>query len=273
MSPANISLSSAGDLVASLGSTRFPTRLWAWLRETVDPYSYYSVATRYRRGAPSGPVDGVDVLFFAGGDDPDGTRHALDLYMRGDWRSDTILPHIERLTDSQLVFSCNEDIDTATEYGRCFVLGDLGEDCTLLGSERDYVYAFSLFRRRGHASFTLAELSLLRQLGDFLLPLVVQHARLASVTPRSDDEALLQRFEQRLSASGAALSQRERLVCRAVLQGQPVPRIAGTLEVKPSSVRTYLDRALAKLGVANRAGLFAWCVADGDAFARVVNRD
>ena len=71
---------------------------------------------------------------------------------QGDWRTDTLLPHIERATDSQLVFSCNEDIDTATEYGRHFALGELGEDCTLLGSERDYVYAFSLFRRRGQPS-------------------------------------------------------------------------------------------------------------------------
>ena len=138
--------------VASLGSPQFPARLWAWLRETVDPQSHYSVATRYRRDAPSQSVDSVDVLFFAGGDDPDGTRHALDLYHQGDWRTDTLLPHIERATDSQLVFSCNEDIDTATEYGRHFALGELGEDCTLLGSERDYVYAFSLFRRRGQPS-------------------------------------------------------------------------------------------------------------------------
>jgi LuxR family transcriptional regulator, activator of tox operons len=95
-----------------------------------------------------------------------------------------------------------------------------------------------------------------------VLPLLIQHARLARLTPRSDDGALLQRFEQRLSASGAALSQRERLVCRAVLQGQPVPQIADTLALKPSSVRTYLGRALAKLGAANRAGLFAWCVTE-----------
>ncbi|MBN3833877.1 helix-turn-helix transcriptional regulator [Burkholderia sp. Ac-20344] len=265
MSPAHISLSNAGDLVASLGSPQFPARLGAWLRETVDPQSHYSVATRYRRDAPSQSVDSVDVLFFAGGDDPDGTRHALDLYTQGDWRTDTLLPHIERATDSQLVFSCNEDIDTATEYGRHFALGELGEDCTLLGSERDYVYAFSLFRRRGQPSYTLAEPALLRQLGDFVLPLLIQHARLARLTPRSDDGALLRRFEQRLSASGAALSQRERLVCRAALQGQPVPQIADTLALKPSSVRTYLGRALAKLGVANRAGLFAWCVTEEEA--------
>lgn len=104
-----------------------------------------------------------------------------------------------------------------------------------------------------------------------MLPLLIQHARLARLTPRSDDGALLQRFEQRLAASGAALSQRERLVCRAVLQGQPVPQIADTLALKPSSVRTYLGRALAKLGVANRAGLFAWCVTEEEPPGTAVN--
>ncbi|WP_179400582.1 helix-turn-helix transcriptional regulator [Burkholderia guangdongensis] len=264
MNSAHISLSSAGELIASLGSPLFPSRLWAWLRSTAEPYTYHTVAARYRRRAPSQPVDGVDVLFFAGAGDPDDTRRAIDLYQRGEWRHDTILPYVERLTDPQLVFSHNKDISTATEYGRQFEAGELGEDCTLLSCEHDYVYALSLFRHRDHPSFTLPELSLLRQLGDFLLPLLVQHARLASIAPRSDDEALLQRFDRRVAASGAALSQRERLVCRAVLQGQPVAQIAGALDVQACSVRTYLGRALAKLGIDNRAGLFAWCVA-GDA--------
>ncbi|WP_052420982.1 helix-turn-helix transcriptional regulator [Paraburkholderia ferrariae] len=259
MNPAAIALSRAGDLIAALGSAQFPGRLWCWLCDALEPHSCHTVATRYRRRAPSRCVDGVDLLFFAGEIDPDDTRHALDLYLGGDWRADTILPYVERLTDPQIVFSSNHHVSEATAYGRYFTQGELGEECTLLGSDYgEYVYALSLFRRRGEPSFTLDELSRMRQLGDFLLPLLVQHARLASVAHHSAQATLAQRFEQRLAGDGVALSQRERLVCCALLEGRQVAQIAQTLEVEPCSVRTYLGRALAKLGVANRAGLFAW---------------
>jgi LuxR family transcriptional regulator, activator of tox operons len=263
MIPATIPLSSAGELIASLGTAQFPARLWRWLRSAVEPQTCHAVATRYLRRAPLQTVESADVLFFAGETDPDDTRHALDLYLRGDWRADAILPYVERVTDPQVVFACNQDIGTQTEYGRYFAQGELGEECTLLGSEREYVYALSVFRRRGEPSFTLAELNRMRQLGDFLLPLVVQHARLANVVSRAEEATLPQRFEQRIASDRVALSERERLVCRALLEGRPVAQIADTLAVQPCSVRTYLGRALAKLGVPNRAGLFAWSAAGG----------
>ncbi|MCW3478634.1 helix-turn-helix transcriptional regulator [Neisseriaceae bacterium JH1-16] len=264
MSPSTISLSNAGDLIACLGTSMFPARLWAWLRNAVEPHCYQTVAIRYRRNAPSCPVDSVDVLFFFGESDPDITRLAVDLYLKGAWKRDAVLPYIERLTDPQLVFLRNEEI-APTEYGYYFGCGQLGEECTLLGCERDYVYAFSIFRRRDSTPYTMAELSQLRQLGDFLLPLLYQHARLAGASLPAAGGALLQHFEQRLNSQAVTLSPRERWVCQAVLQGQLVAQIAEALAIRQCSVRTYFNRALAKIGVESKAELFAWCVALGDA--------
>ncbi|NLW05604.1 MAG: helix-turn-helix transcriptional regulator, partial [Pseudomonadaceae bacterium] len=57
----------------------------------------------------------------------------------------------------------------------------------------------------------------------------------------------------------AFLSERERQVCAAVLQGKKSETIAYELEVAPSSVVTYRKRAYDKLGISSRAQLFALC--------------
>ncbi len=57
----------------------------------------------------------------------------------------------------------------------------------------------------------------------------------------------------------AFLSERERQVCAAVLQGKKSETIAYELDVAPSSVVTYRKRAYEKLGISSRAQLFAIC--------------
>jgi len=258
-SPAGIFFSQAGELVAALGTPQFPQLLWRWLRRHADPFSHYTVATRYRRRVRQ-PVDGVDVLFFAGDTDPAMTQRALRLYLDSEWRRDTILPYVELATEPQLVMMNNDDIP-ASEYGQYMAASQLGEDCTLLSSDRDHVYAFTTFRRRGQPAFTLAEAGLLRQLCDFLLPLLIQHTRLSGPTRFDDGETVERRFERRLAEAGTRLSEREAAICRALLQGQTPAAIATSLALQPCSVRTYQQRALAKLGVTSRAELFSWCLA------------
>lgn len=57
----------------------------------------------------------------------------------------------------------------------------------------------------------------------------------------------------------AFLSERERQVCTAVLQGKKSETIAYELDVAPSSIVTYRKRAYEKLGISSRAQLFALC--------------
>ncbi|MNF19460.1 Bacterial regulatory protein, luxR family [compost metagenome] len=54
------------------------------------------------------------------------------------------------------------------------------------------------------------------------------------------------------------LSTREQEVCLGLLTGGTVPEMAQRLNVKNSSVETYLKRATAKLGVSGRHGLAKW---------------
>ncbi len=57
----------------------------------------------------------------------------------------------------------------------------------------------------------------------------------------------------------AFLSERERQVCEAVLQGKKSEAVAHELNIAPSSVITYRKRAYEKLGISSRSQLFALC--------------
>jgi hypothetical protein len=63
------------------------------------------------------------------------------------------------------------------------------------------------------------------QLCDFVVPLVVQHVRLARAALQAEAATLAQRFEQRLASDRVALYQRERLLCRALLERRQVAQI------------------------------------------------
>ena len=74
------------------------------------------------------------------------------------------------------------------------------------------------------------------------------------------DEAgsLRQVFTERLEHDAIRLSTREQEVCIGLLTGGTVPQMAQRLNVKNSSIETYLKRATAKLGVSGRHGLARW---------------
>ena len=259
---ASIALETAGSLLQSMGTPQFTSQLWQWLHDVVDPASYHMTALRFRRGSQQSAVEQLDVLFFAGETDPEETRLALSLYQRDmEWKQDRqLLQFIEQVQDPQLVLSRNDD-HPPTAYGRMIAQSPLGEECSLLGCETDYVYLLSIFRTRHTPSFTLSELSRLRQTCHFLIPLLARPAQLSTPCLAASQDVLQQYFDRCLQLAGKQLSGRERLICHAMLQGWSVPQIAEHVSISQCSVRTYMERALTKIGVANKSELFAWCVA------------
>ncbi|MBI6896538.1 helix-turn-helix transcriptional regulator [Pseudomonas putida] len=138
--------------------------------------------------------------------------------------------------------------------------------CNLVSRSGDRRWVICCHRQRSERMFSLAELSLLKRLSDTLLPLVEHHAQLflqaAQRRPGSlqADEAgsLRQVFTERLEQEAIRLSSREQEVCIGLLTGGTVPQMAQRLNVKNSSIETYLKRATAKLGVSGRHGLARW---------------
>ncbi|MBF8659808.1 helix-turn-helix transcriptional regulator [Pseudomonas putida] len=143
------------------------------------------------------------------------------------------------------------------------------------GSKRWVISAYWLPSER---RFSLAELSQLKSLSSTLLPLVEHHGQLlghdgAEVIGQALDDAevgrLQQAFGRRLLQASVKLSVREQEVCVGLLGGCTVPELAQRLNVKNSSVETYLKRAAAKLGVSGRNGLTKWMTGASDLLIRV----
>lgn len=139
--------------------------------------------------------------------------------------------------------------------------------CSLVSRNGNRRSVISVYRPFTERAFTLAELSLLKSLSDTLLPLVEHHAHLyrqeAARTPGPAEPAcehgpLQHAFNQRLARGDISLSAREQEVCLGLLTGGTVPQMAAKLQVKSSSVETYLKRAATKLGVSGRHGLAKW---------------
>ena len=149
-------------------------------------------------------------------------------------------------------------------------LGDLAaghgaNQCNLVSRSGNRCWVISCCRRPGKRAFSLSELAFLKRLSDTLLPLVEQHAQLEPGESKAEPAldalapgATRQVFQSRLARDEVRLSLREQEVCIGLLTGATVPEMAQRLEVKVSSVETYLKRATGKLGVSGRHGLAKW---------------
>ncbi|CAM3495801.1 helix-turn-helix transcriptional regulator [Pseudomonas floridensis] len=134
--------------------------------------------------------------------------------------------------------------------------------CSLVSSHGEIRRIICFYRLTSSKAFSLSELSLLKSLSDTLLPLVEHHAQWLAQSgvekvesePGSLDEA----FSGRLAQDAITLSAREQEVCIGLLTGGSVSEMARRLNVKNSSVETYLKRATAKLGVSGRHSLARW---------------
>ena len=263
------------DLLTDLGTQYFPGRLQRWVAESLGlPAIYYSVAIRYRRqylqkNTPyrTGPVE---TLFFSVRElDPSLVAQALALYTKeGEWRRDEILPYINEPAQKtargfQQVVLPHRDYNEENAYWTLFKRCKLGMECTLLSYDQNYVYAYSLFRERGMPDFSQDELKRLREQGSTILALLDKHMQLYNLHTNMA-QTLVGLFTARLVHADVYLSDREYEVCCGLLSGSSVEQLAQTLMVQPSSVRTYLERALLKLDLPNKWALFSWCVTGPD---------
>ncbi|CAG8863572.1 hypothetical protein PS627_00510 [Pseudomonas fluorescens] len=144
--------------------------------------------------------------------------------------------------------------------------GQRTSQCNLVSCSGNRRWVITCHRRPGERAFSLSELGFLKRLSDTLLPLVEQHAQLdpgsdSGAAPMLDElvpGSTRQAFLSRLARDDVRLSLREQEVCVGLLTGGTVPEMAQRLDVKVSSVETYLKRATAKLGVSGRHGLAKW---------------
>lgn len=132
--------------------------------------------------------------------------------------------------------------------------------------------ALNFYRHAHQAPLDDCHIRLFRNLGPVLLALTRKHLSLQTL-PQSQSLQQPSQVEnlphqklphyQRLLQLAPALTQREIEVCLRLLQGMTYEGIAADLQVRPSTVKTYRNRAFLRLGIHYRNELFAKIAAAG----------
>ncbi|WGS44907.1 helix-turn-helix transcriptional regulator [Burkholderia sp. JSH-S8] len=134
-------------------------------------------------------------------------------------------------------------------------------ECALVHGTRTAYYFLGLSRTQGRPAFALADMAVLRQMGEFLAPLFELHASAGPArrtTTASVDGTAIEHFDRRIGSRDIRLSQREYQICRSLLSGRTVPETAHSLELRLSTAESYVHRAFAKLGIRTKWELLQW---------------
>lgn len=140
--------------------------------------------------------------------------------------------------------------------------------CHLVARNGNLRRMICFYRQGSFRAFSLSEMSALKRLSDTLLILLEQHSRnmihagASRVRASSSVDSMNSAFSKKLERECIPLSLREQEVCVGLLSGKTVPELALHLQVKNSSVESYLKRATDKLGVRGRHGLARWMAND-----------
>lgn len=175
---------------------------------------------------------------------------------------------VDAMHITQLRMDCaNYSIPTIYSSGDDSLCAEAMTQLHLTRRNDDYRYVLSVCRSGKSQSFSAQERLILEDFSPLLLPMVEKH--ISAIQPRSESrendssaveglEVLRLRFTERLRQSGLNLSNREMEVCVGLLAGRTAPELAEQLNLKSSTIESYLKRAVIKMGISGRHSLKRW---------------
>lgn len=133
----------------------------------------------------------------------------------------------------------------------------------LFGKVKGRCVVVSVYRSGNSQGFSPLENAFFKKLFQVLLPVIGNHLMVAlpisaAQAQQNGSEALLKRFNKRLKLSGKELSPREFEICFGHLSGETVTELAKKLNLRASTVNSYLKRAAIKLEIGGRHALSRW---------------
>lgn len=237
------------ELIGQLGSPRFGPAVLDGLQELV-PAASWSV---YRLGVRPA------LFLSASRDVPDTTRDCWRAYLSGPHRSDRSFAQASNATDHAPLL-CHLTADEAPEEHRTKVYEahDVAERVSVAQTQDDGgVFAINFYRHGHQRAFSDAALDSFGAMAPALLALVRKHMVLAQPHGAPMVDVGSNDLETRLRSLCPALTERERAVCIRLLQGMTQDGIASDLGLALPTVKTYRNRAFARLGIHFRNELFA----------------
>ena len=233
------------ELIGHLGSPRFGPAVLDGLQELV-PAASWSV---YRLG------ERPALFLSAARGVPDTTRDCWRAYLSGPHRADRSFAQASSATDhAPLLCHLTAEEAPAEHRAKVYEAHGMAERVSVAQTQDDGgVFAINFYRHGHQSAFSDAALDSFGALAPALLALVRKHMALAQ--PMAEAQA--HDLEARLRSLCPALTERERAVCIRLLQGMTQDGIASDLGLALPTVKTYRNRAFARLGIHFRNELFA----------------
>lgn len=229
--------------VGALGDAGFGAALLAGLRDTL-PLSSLSV---YRTGLRPA------IFFSASLGVPDTTRDCWRAYLSGPIAGDRTLRsnHAPGGDALRLCHITAQEVP-AEHRAKVYEAHGVAERVSVVQEEPDRsVFALNFYRHQHQRALSDTQLAEFGRLGGLLMELKRKHIALARPLEAPVSMA------ERLRARQANLTPREVEVCVRLLQGMTQEGIAADLNLGLPTVKTYRNRAFARLGIHFRSELFA----------------
>lgn len=251
-----------GAMVRTLAQDSFQARVLEALQPLL-PAASWSV---YRTGARCRPT----LFMSASRGIPDRTRDCWWAYLSGPYLQDRSFEGGQPI-EAQAPRLCHV---TAQEMpgehrARVYEAHGVRERVSVVEHGEGAVFAVNLYRHEHQAPFTDAQIAAFEGVALPLLELARKQIALAAATPAGALPCTAQptppsaaalpsgRLRERLLALSGALTPRELDVCVRLVQGMTHDGIASDLGLAVTSVKTYRNRAFARLGIHFRNELFA----------------
>lgn len=244
------------ELIAQLGQPALRSTLLPALQPLV-PAASFSV---YRTGRGCKPQ-----LYLSGAlGVPDTTRDCWRAYLSGPYREDRTLTDEALPADRLLLCHITAEEMPPQHRARVYEAHGMAERVSVAQADGTAIFAVNFYRHRHQPPFSDSQVAEFEALAPSLLALARKHVALTAPTSPSMPQA---DTRSRLQALQPTLTPRELDVCERLLAGMTYDGIACDLGLTVPSVKTYRNRAFARLGIHFRNELYALLL-DGAAGAR-----
>lgn len=170
-------------------------------------------------------------------------------YLREGYRDDPLRPVVNKVRDTGQTVICSlSEIQTKMSeeyYDTYFNARGISDKISVISARRDEALVLNFYRFEENGHFGVSEDSLRVPFWGSVASMALLHFL--------DPDSL------ELKTPLNSLSTREKAICEAMLNGMTTDSIAWRLDISPSTVKTYRQRAYAKLGINSKAALFALC--------------
>jgi len=266
--PAGAAAGALGSMIRHLGDPAFQGAVLQQLQPWV-PAASWSV---YRTGRRSRPAMFLGASFGI----PDQTRDCWWAYLSGPYLSDSSFGDADAPSPQPSLCHVTADEIAAEHRARVYHAHGVAERLSIVDHGDDGTFAVNLYRHEHQSRFTDGQIADFETLAVAILELARKHIALSGrgespAAPHAGAPAMDSappamppgRIRERLLQLAPELTTRELDVCVRLLQGMTQEGIAADLSLAFTTVKTYRNRAYARLGVHFRNELFARVLGGG----------